>query len=123
MGKPVAESEAEIAYAAEFFRWNAEEAVRIAGRYQVNQTGKGRVLTLKQPVGPALMITPWNFPMAMGTARSAGRRRGVHDRHEAGQADALSMLALARILEEAGLPPGSAQRHHGRRRRARSWSR
>src|ERR687897_2101984 len=48
MGKPVAESEAEIAYAAEFFRWYAEEGVRVAGRYQINQTGQGRVLTLKQ---------------------------------------------------------------------------
>jgi succinate-semialdehyde dehydrogenase/glutarate-semialdehyde dehydrogenase len=69
MGKPVSESKAEISYAAEFFRWYAEEAVRVAGRYQVNQTGKGRVLTMKQPVGPCLFITPWNFPMAMGTRK------------------------------------------------------
>ncbi len=107
MGKPVAESEAEIAYAAEFFRWNAEEAVRIAGRYQVNQTGKGRVLTLKQPVGPALMITPWNFPMAMGTRKiGPAVAAGCTIVMKPAKQTPLSMLALARILEEAGLPPG-----------------
>ena len=67
MGKPVAESKAEITYAAEFFRWFAEEAVRIDGRYAVAPNGKGRLLTMRQPVGPCLLITPWNFPMAMGT--------------------------------------------------------
>ncbi len=107
MGKPVAESKAEIAYASEFFRWFAEEAVRIEGRYVVNQTGKGRVLTLKQPVGPSLLITPWNFPMAMGTrkigpALAAGCTMVVKPASQT----PLSMLALARILEEAGLPPG-----------------
>src|SRR6266536_4626045 len=69
MGKPVAESRAEIAYAAEFFRWFSEEAVRIDGRYAVAPNGKGRLLTMKQPVGPCLLITPWNFPMAMGTRK------------------------------------------------------
>ena len=107
MGKPVAESEAEIVYAAEFFRWYAEEAVRIAGRYQVNQTGKGRVLTLKQPVGPALMITPWNFPMAMGTRKiGPAVAAGCTIVMKPAKQTPLSMLALARILEEAGLPPG-----------------
>jgi succinate-semialdehyde dehydrogenase/glutarate-semialdehyde dehydrogenase len=107
MGKPVAESKAEIAYASEFFRWFAEEAVRIEGRYVVNQTGKGRVLTMKQPVGPSLLITPWNFPMAMGTRKigpavAAGCTMVVKPASQT----PLSMLALARILEEAGLPPG-----------------
>ena len=69
MGKPLAESKAEVAYAAEFFRWFAEEAVRIAGRFSVAPNGKGRMLTLRQPVGPCLLITPWNFPMAMGTRK------------------------------------------------------
>ncbi|HEV3227893.1 MAG TPA: aldehyde dehydrogenase family protein, partial [Solirubrobacteraceae bacterium] len=69
MGKPVAESEAEVAYAADFLRWFSEEAVRIDGRYSVATTGKGRVLVLKQPVGPSVLITPWNFPMAMGTRK------------------------------------------------------
>jgi succinate-semialdehyde dehydrogenase / glutarate-semialdehyde dehydrogenase len=69
MGKPIAESRAEILYAAEFFRWFSEEAVRIDGRYAVAPNGAGRLLTMKQPVGPCLMITPWNFPMAMGTRK------------------------------------------------------
>src|SRR5690606_40246925 len=78
MGKPLAEAKGEIAYAAEFFRWFAEEAVRVDGGYQVSADGKSRVLVHKQAVGPALLITPWNFPMAMrtrkiGPAIAAGR--------------------------------------------------
>src|SRR5256885_15272192 len=69
MGKPVAESKAEIAYAAEFFRWFAGEATRIHGQFNMAGNGVGRVLTLKQPVGPCVQITPWNFPMAMGTRK------------------------------------------------------
>jgi succinate-semialdehyde dehydrogenase / glutarate-semialdehyde dehydrogenase len=107
MGKPVAESEAEIAYAAEFFRWYSEEAVRIAGRYQVNQTGQGRVLTLKQPVGPCLFVTPWNFPMAMGTRKiGPAIAAGCTMVMKPAKQTPLSMLALAKILEEAGLPAG-----------------
>ena len=68
MGKALAESKAEITYAAEFLRWFSEEAVRIEGRYAI-PAGAGRMLTMKQPVGPCLFITPWNFPMAMGTRK------------------------------------------------------
>ncbi len=107
MGKPIAESKAEIAYGAEFFRWFAEEAVRIDGRYAVTPNGQGRLLTMKQPVGPCLLITPWNFPLAMGTRKigpaiAAGCTMVV----KPAQQTPLSMLALARILEEAGLPKG-----------------
>jgi succinate-semialdehyde dehydrogenase / glutarate-semialdehyde dehydrogenase len=107
MGKPLAESRTEIAYAAEFFRWFAEEAVRIEGGYAVAPNGKGRLLVMRQPVGPALLITPWNFPMAMGTRKigpavAAGCTMVMKP---AGQTP-LSMLALASIMEEAGLPPG-----------------
>jgi succinate-semialdehyde dehydrogenase / glutarate-semialdehyde dehydrogenase len=107
MGKPLAESKAEIAYAAEFFRWFAEEAVRIDGRYAVAPNGKGRLLTMKQPVGPCLLITPWNFPMAMGTRKigpavAAGCAMVV----KPAALTPLSMLALGKILEEAGLPAG-----------------
>jgi succinate-semialdehyde dehydrogenase/glutarate-semialdehyde dehydrogenase len=107
MGKTVAESKAEITYAAEFFRWFSEEAVRIDGRFTHAANGSGRILTMKQPVGPCLMITPWNFPMAMGTRKigpaiAAGCTMVVKP---AGQTP-LSMLALAQILEEAGLPAG-----------------
>jgi succinate-semialdehyde dehydrogenase / glutarate-semialdehyde dehydrogenase len=107
MGKPVAESKAEIAYAAEFFRWFAEEAVRIEGRYVVNQTGQGRVITMKQPVGPCLLITPWNFPMAMGTRKiGPAVAAGCTMVMKPASQTPLSMLALANILEEAGLPGG-----------------
>ena len=107
MGKPLAESKAEIAYAAEFFRWFAEEAVRVDGRYAVAPNGKGRLLTMKQPVGPCLLITPWNFPMAMGTRKigpavAAGCTMVI----KPAALTPLSMLALGKVLEEAGLPPG-----------------
>src|SRR5581483_8141286 len=69
MGKPLAESKAEILYAAEFLRWFAEEAVRIDGRFSRAPNGQGRLLTMRQPFGPCLLITPWNFPLAMGTRK------------------------------------------------------
>jgi len=107
MGKSLAESRAEIAYAAEFFRWFSEEAVRIHGRYMVNATGKGRVLTMRQPVGPCVFVTPWNFPTAMGTRKMAPAiAAGCTMVVKPAQQTPLSMLALARILEEAGLPAG-----------------
>ncbi len=107
MGKPIAESKAEIAYGAEFFRWFSEQAVRIDGRYAVTPNGQGRLLTMKQPVGPCLLITPWNFPLAMGTRKigpaiAAGCTMVV----KPAQQTPLSMLMLAKILEEAGLPDG-----------------
>ncbi|MDA3630677.1 NAD-dependent succinate-semialdehyde dehydrogenase [Saccharopolyspora sp. WRP15-2] len=107
MGKPLTESRAEITYAAEFFRWFAEEAVRIGGDYAVAPNGAGRFLVMRQPVGPALLITPWNFPMAMGTRKigpaiAAGCTSVIKPAHQT----PLSMLALAEILQEAGLPDG-----------------
>jgi len=107
MGKAVAESRAEIAYAAEFLRWFSEEAVRIHGRYMVNTTGKGRILTMRQPVGPCVFVTPWNFPTAMGTRKIAPAiAAGCTMVVKPAQQTPLSMLALARILERAGLPGG-----------------
>jgi succinate-semialdehyde dehydrogenase / glutarate-semialdehyde dehydrogenase len=107
MGKSVAESRAEIAYAAEFFRWFSEEAVRIHGRYMVNTTGKGRILTMRQPVGPCVFVTPWNFPTAMGTRKIAPAIAGGCTMVvKPAKQTPLSMLALAKILEDAGLPPG-----------------
>jgi succinate-semialdehyde dehydrogenase/glutarate-semialdehyde dehydrogenase len=107
MGKAVKESEAEVAYAAEFLRWFSEEAVRIDGRWAVNANGSGRTLVMRQPVGPCVLITPWNFPMAMGTRKigpavAAGCTMVIKPASQT----PLSMLALARILEEAGLPGG-----------------
>jgi succinate-semialdehyde dehydrogenase/glutarate-semialdehyde dehydrogenase len=107
MGKSLAESRAEIAYAAEFFRWFAEEAVRIHGRYMVNTTGKGRILTMRQPVGPCVFVTPWNFPTAMGTRKIAPAiAAGCTMVVKPAKQTPLSMLALAKILHEAGLPDG-----------------
>jgi succinate-semialdehyde dehydrogenase / glutarate-semialdehyde dehydrogenase len=107
MGKPIAESEAEIKYAAEFFRWFSEEAVRVAGRYQVATTGQGRVIVMKQPVGPAYFITPWNFPAAMATRKLAPAvAAGCTMILKPASATPLSALAVAQILDEAGLPGG-----------------
>jgi succinate-semialdehyde dehydrogenase / glutarate-semialdehyde dehydrogenase len=107
MGKALAESRAEIAYAAEFFRWFSEEAVRIHGRYMVNTTGKGRILTMRQPVGPCVFVTPWNFPTAMGTRKIAPAiAAGCTMVVKPAQQTPLSMLALAQILEQSGLPGG-----------------
>jgi succinate-semialdehyde dehydrogenase/glutarate-semialdehyde dehydrogenase len=107
MGKPLAESKGEIAYAAEFLRWFSEEAVRIDGRFAVAPNGQGRLLTMRQPVGPCLMITPWNFPMAMGTRKiGPAIAAGCTAIVKPAQQTPLSMLALAQILEESGLPPG-----------------
>jgi succinate-semialdehyde dehydrogenase / glutarate-semialdehyde dehydrogenase len=107
MGKALPESRAEITYAAEFLRWFAEEAVRIHGRYMVNTTGKGRILTMRQPVGPCVFVTPWNFPTAMGTRKLAPAiAAGCTMVIKPAQQTPLSMLALAQILQEAGLPGG-----------------
>jgi len=107
MGKPVAESKAEVTYAAEFLRWFGEEAVRIDGRYSVNEKGKGRVLVMRQPVGPCLFITPWNFPLAMGTRKLGPQiAAGCTSVIKPAKQTPLSMLALVQILEECGLPGG-----------------
>jgi succinate-semialdehyde dehydrogenase/glutarate-semialdehyde dehydrogenase len=107
MGKPLGEAKGEVSYAAEFFRWFAEEAVRIEGRWSRNPAGSGRLLTMRQPVGPCLLITPWNFPIAMGTRKigpaiAAGCTMVV----KPAQQTPLSMLLLADILREVGLPDG-----------------
>jgi succinate-semialdehyde dehydrogenase / glutarate-semialdehyde dehydrogenase len=107
MGKPVAESKAEVSYAAEFFRWFSEQAVRIDGRYQVAPTGKGRLLVMKQPVGPAYLITPWNFPAAMATRKlGPAIAAGCTMVLKPASQTPLSALAVAQILAEAGLPGG-----------------
>ena len=107
MGKPLAESRGEVAYGSEFFRWCAEEAVRIHGRYAVAPNGATRLLTTKQPVGPVLMITPWNFPLAMGTrkigpALAAGCTMVVKPASQT----PLTMLLLAELLTGCGVPDG-----------------
>ncbi|MCM6775141.1 NAD-dependent succinate-semialdehyde dehydrogenase [Nocardia sp. CDC159] len=107
MGKALPESRNEVRYGAEFFRWFSEEAVRVHGRYQTAPTGTGRIVVHKQPVGPCLAITPWNFPLAMGTrkigpALAAGCTMIV----KPASATPLTMLLLAKLCSEAGLPDG-----------------
>jgi succinate-semialdehyde dehydrogenase / glutarate-semialdehyde dehydrogenase len=107
MGKAVAESKTEISYAAEFFRWFSEQAVRIDGRFQVAPNGQGRLLVMKQPVGPAYMITPWNFPAAMATRKlGPAIAAGCTMVLKPASQTPLSALAIAEILEQAGLPGG-----------------
>jgi succinate-semialdehyde dehydrogenase/glutarate-semialdehyde dehydrogenase len=107
MGKTVAEAKGEVTYGSEFFRWFSEEAVRVHGRWMQNPAGGSRLLTIRKPVGPCLFITPWNFPLAMGTRKigpavAAGCTMVIKPAAET----PLSMLALAALMEEAGLPPG-----------------
>nr|MCH9640742.1 aldehyde dehydrogenase family protein [Actinomycetes bacterium] len=107
MGKVLAESKGEVKYGSEFFRWFAEEAVRIGGRYTQAPSGTGRIIVTKAPVGPCYAVTPWNFPLAMGTrkigpALAAGCTMIVKPAHET----PLSMLLLAKLIDEAGLPKG-----------------
>ena len=107
MGKSVAESKAEITYSAEFFRWFSGEALRIDGYNKNAGNGASRVIVMRQPIGPCYFITPWNFPNAMGTRKigpaiAAGCTMVV----KPAQQTPLSMLALAKLLEECGLPAG-----------------
>jgi len=107
MGKSLKESKAEIAYSAEFFRWFSGEALRIDGYYKTAGNGAGRVLVMRQPVGPSFFITPWNFPMAMGTRKlGPAIAAGCTMVMKPAQRTPLSMIALAQLLEEAGLPAG-----------------
>src|SRR6478672_6263354 len=107
MGKVLPESMGEVKYGSEFFRWFAEEAVRIHGRYTPSPAGTGRIIVTKQPVGPCYAITPWNFPLAMGTRKigpavAAGCTMVVKPAHET----PLTMLLLAQVMQESGLPDG-----------------
>lgn len=108
MGKPLSDSYGEVAYAAEFFRHFAEEATRISGSYQTAPAGGARFLVAKQPVGPTILITPWNFPLAMGTRKlGPAIAAGCTSVLKPAELTPLSMLALADILHEAGLPAGA----------------
>ncbi|HEX4718570.1 MAG TPA: NAD-dependent succinate-semialdehyde dehydrogenase [Thermoleophilaceae bacterium] len=107
MGKPVEESKAEITYAADFFWYYAAEAARVDGHYGVSYNGRGRVLVLQQPVGPTILITPWNFPMAMGTRKiGPAIAAGCTMVWKPAKQTPLCALALTQILEESGLPAG-----------------
>ena len=107
MGKPLAEAYGEVAYGAEFLRWFSEEACRIDGRWTLAPAGGNRLLTMKQPVGPVYAVTPWNFPLAMGTrkigpALAAGCTVVIKPAEEA----PLTTLYLMQAFADAGLPAG-----------------
>ena len=107
MGKPLAESVSEVDYAAGFLRWYSEEAVRINGRFAESGAGGGRVITMRQAVGPCLFVTPWNFPLAMGARKVApALAAGCTCVVKPAAQTPLTMLAFADLLHEAGVPAG-----------------
>jgi len=107
MGKPLVESEAEVGYGAQFLRWFSEEATRFGGRALTSPGGDSRIVTIQQPVGPCLLVTPWNFPLAMGTRKiGPALAAGCTAIVKSAGLTPLSMNALAAIFVEAGLPPG-----------------
>jgi succinate-semialdehyde dehydrogenase / glutarate-semialdehyde dehydrogenase len=107
MGKPLAESRAEVAYGAEFLRWFSEEAPRIGGRYSTAPDGANRLLVRKRPVGPSLLITPWNFPLAMATRKIApALAAGCTAVLKPAELTPLTSLLLTQVLVEAGVPAG-----------------
>lgn len=107
MGKPLPEAKGEVAYGAEFFRWFAEEAHRIGSDNTATVDGSTRVLVTRDPVGPSVLVTPWNFPLAMG-ARKMGTAiaAGCTMLFKPADLAPLTSLVLARILQESGLPDG-----------------
>ena len=107
MGKPLAESKAEVTYGSEFLRWFSEEAVRIFGRYGTNPEGTGRMIVSQHPVGPSFLITPWNFPLAMATRKIApALAAGCTVVIKPPELTPLTTLYFVKLLAEAGLPPG-----------------
>jgi succinate-semialdehyde dehydrogenase / glutarate-semialdehyde dehydrogenase len=107
MGKPFAEAKGEVAYGAEFLRWFSEEAVRVNGRYQTAPDGKNRLMVLKRPVGPALLITPWNFPLAMATRKiGPAIAAGCTSILKPAALTPLTSQLFVKVLEEVGLPAG-----------------
>jgi len=107
MGKPLAESRSEVAYGAEFLRWFSEEAPRVSGRSLVVPEGTNRVVTHRRPVGPCLLITPWNFPLAMGTRKIApALAAGCTLILKPASLTPLTSHLLVQTLVEAGVPEG-----------------
>ena len=110
-GKALPDSRAEIAYAAEFFRWSAEEAVRAIGDLYRGPSSGARILVGHKPAGIAVLITPWNFPAAMATRKiGPALAAGCAVILKPASATPLTMLALMPILEKAGVPKGVDQR-------------
>lgn len=107
LGRALPDSEAEVTYGAEFFRWFAEEGVRIRGDYRHSPSGNARLIVTKQPVGPTLAVTPWNFPLAMGTRKiGPALAAGCTIIVKPASKTPLTMLYLAKLMKQAGLPDG-----------------
>ncbi|MEV7085575.1 NAD-dependent succinate-semialdehyde dehydrogenase [Streptomyces sp. NPDC093085] len=106
-GKSLGDARAEVAYAAEFFRWYSEEAVRVHGSVQTAPSGANRILVLRQPIGVAVLVTPWNFPAAMATRKiGPALAAGCSVILKPASDTPLTALAIADLLEEAGVPAG-----------------
>ncbi|MCE7006622.1 NAD-dependent succinate-semialdehyde dehydrogenase [Kibdelosporangium philippinense] len=107
MGKSLADATAEVTYAAEYFRWFAEEAVRIGGELRTAPGGANRIMTFRRPVGVSLLLTPWNFPAAMATRKiGPALAAGCTAVLKPAEDTPLTALLLADLLAEAGLPDG-----------------
>jgi succinate-semialdehyde dehydrogenase / glutarate-semialdehyde dehydrogenase len=107
MGKSLTDARGEVAYAAEFFRWFSEEAVRVGGELRTAPSGANRILTFRKPVGVSLLLTPWNFPAAMATRKLApALAAGCTVVLKPAEDTPLTSLVLAQILAEAGAPAG-----------------
>src|SRR5580658_5093775 len=106
-GKSLRDARGEATYAAEFFRWYAEEAVRIEGTLMRAPSGANKILTLHQPIGVSLLVTPWNFPAAMATRKiGPALAAGCSVVLKPAEDTPLTALALAALLSEAGVPDG-----------------
>lgn len=107
MGKPLAEARGEVAYGAEMLRWFSEEAVRIGGDSAASLDGDTRIMVTKEPVGPCVLVTPWNFPLAMGARKIAPAvAAGCTMVFKPAALTPLTSLALVEIFRDAGLPDG-----------------
>lgn len=107
MGKPLAESMGEVNYGAEFFRWFSEQATQVHGDFGSNPAGEFRIITTKVPVGPSLLITPWNFPLAMGTRKiGAALAAGCTVILKPAAQTPLTAALLIQVLVDAGVPSG-----------------
>ena len=107
MGKPLAEARGEVTYGAEFLRWFSEETVRDYGRYLTTPEGKNKILVQKKPVGPCLLITPWNFPLAMATRKVAPAiAAGCTMVLKPAKLTPLTAQLFAQTMLDAGLPAG-----------------
>ncbi|MFZ0840203.1 MAG: aldehyde dehydrogenase family protein, partial [Xanthobacteraceae bacterium] len=106
-GKALPDSRAEVAYAAEFFRWYAEEAVRNIGEVSRAPSSGARIFVQHKPAGVAVLVTPWNFPAAMATRKiGPALAAGCSVVLKPASETPLTMLALMPVMEEAGVPPG-----------------